>query len=194
MARPRQRTPELRSHVLAVAQETLARHGVEGFTTKQIAADADTSVPAVYELFGDKAGLVRELFFVGFAKLAETLSAVPTSHDPRADVIALAKAFRSFSIANPASANLMYSRPFASFTPSADDLAQADTSLRIVLRAVKRCIAIDVLHGDPIDVAHILLGLLQGLVAQESAGWLGKSLASRNRRWDLALAMFFDGA
>ena len=63
-----------------------------------------------------------------------------------------------------------------------------------MLRVVKRCIAVEVLHGDPIDVAHILLGLLQGLVAQESAGWLGKSATSRNRRWDLALAMFFDGA
>jgi AcrR family transcriptional regulator len=194
MARPKQRTPELRDHVLLTAQNTLERHGIEGFTTKHIADDADTSVPAIYELFGDKAGLVRELFFVGFTKLAEALSATPTSDDPRANVVALAKAFRSFSIANPALANLMFSRSFASYTPSADDLAQADTSLRIVLRVVKRCIAIGVLHGDPIDVAHVLLGLLQGLVAQESAGWLGKSAASRNRRWDLALAMFFDGA
>ncbi len=54
MARPKLRTPELRQHVLDVAQETLARYGVEGFTTKQIAQAASTSVPAMYELFGDK--------------------------------------------------------------------------------------------------------------------------------------------
>jgi hypothetical protein len=40
-----------------------------------------TSVPAVYELFGDKAGLVREIFFEGFRRLGAQCSgrAGPTS-------------------------------------------------------------------------------------------------------------------
>ena len=194
MARPKQRTPELRDHVVVVAQQTLAATGVEGFTTKQIALDADTSVPAIYEMFGDKAGLVRELFFVGFAKLAEALSTVPENEDPRTELHQLAQAFRRFSLANPSLSNLMYSRPFASFSPTAEDLAKADTSLRIVLRIVKRCIKANQLRGNPIDVAHVLVGLLQGLVAQESAGWLGSSTASCNRRWELAITSFFDGA
>ncbi len=69
----------------------------------------------------------------------------------------------------------MYSRPFASFTPSSDDIVKADASLRLVLRVVKRCIARGELHGDPIDAAHVLLSLVQGLVAQESAGLAGQN-------------------
>jgi AcrR family transcriptional regulator len=47
----------------------LATEGVAGFTTRRLAAAASTSTPAVYELFGDKAGLLRELFYEGFRQL-----------------------------------------------------------------------------------------------------------------------------
>ena len=69
MPRPKQRTPELRDHVLRVAVAMLARHGVAAFTTRRVAEEAATSPPAVYELFGDKSGLVREIFFEGFRLL-----------------------------------------------------------------------------------------------------------------------------
>ena len=46
---------------------------------------AGTSTAAVYELFGDKAGLVRELFFEGFRRLDAAFSGLSPSADPRAD-------------------------------------------------------------------------------------------------------------
>ncbi len=69
MPRVKQRTPELREHVLDVAIAMLAADGVTGFTTRRLAQRAQTSTPAVYELFGDKAGLLREVFFAGFRLL-----------------------------------------------------------------------------------------------------------------------------
>ena len=69
MPRAKQRTPELRDRVLRVALATLATEGVVGLTTRKVAEVARTSTPAVYELFGDKAGLVREIFFEGFRML-----------------------------------------------------------------------------------------------------------------------------
>jgi len=44
----------LRDHVLSVAVGLLAREGVAGFTARSVAREAQTSTPAVYELFGDK--------------------------------------------------------------------------------------------------------------------------------------------
>ncbi len=190
MPRLKQRTPELRAHVLVAAEATLAR-GVEGFTTKQIATDAETSVPAIYEMFGDKNGLLRELFFVGFRKLATAAAEVPTSDHPRADVLALARAYRSFSLAHPSLSKLMFSQPFASFAPTVDDLAAADASRRTLVKAVRRCIKAGVVHGDAVDVSHVFLALVHGLIGQEAAGWLGEGKASCDRRWDLALSMFF---
>jgi AcrR family transcriptional regulator len=71
--RPKQRTPALREHVLEVALALLAAEGVQGFTARKVASTAGTSTPAVYELFGDKGGLVREVFFHGFELLGARL-------------------------------------------------------------------------------------------------------------------------
>lgn len=62
MPRVKQRTPELREKVLRAAMDTLVADGVSGFTTRRVVRAASTSTPAVYELFGDRAGLVREMF------------------------------------------------------------------------------------------------------------------------------------
>jgi hypothetical protein len=58
---------------------------------------------------------------------------------------------------------------------------------------VRRCRQAGLFRGDDTDVAHVLLALVQGLSAQEGAGWLGTSRASRDRRWDLAIGALLDG-
>ena len=73
MPRPKQRTPELRDRVLQVAVSTLNQDGLSGFTTRRVAEQAGTSVPAVYELFQDKSGLLRAVFFEGFRMLSRRL-------------------------------------------------------------------------------------------------------------------------
>ena len=55
MPRVKQRTPELRDRVVDVAVSTLCEDGLSGLTTRRVAERAGTSVPAVYELFADKA-------------------------------------------------------------------------------------------------------------------------------------------
>src|SRR3954454_21221505 len=112
MPRPKQRTPELRDRVLTVALECLRADGPEGFTTRRIAAGAATSVPAVYELFGDKAGLVREVCFEGFRLLRRRLEEHEQSDDPRADLVRVVEVLRAFVRDNPVLAEVMFSRPF----------------------------------------------------------------------------------
>ena len=115
MPRPKQRTQDLRDRVLEVAVTLLAEEGVAGFTTREVARQAQTSTPAVYELFGDKAGLVREVFFEGFRLLGRALGEQAETSDPRADVAAVAGVFRKFSLGHPVLAEVMFSRPFADF-------------------------------------------------------------------------------
>src|ERR1700754_2466895 len=117
MPRPKQRTPELRDQVLKVALSTLNEDGLSGFTTRRVAELAGTSVPAVYELFGDKSGLVREIFFEGFRRLGGELEQVPDSTDPRLDLMSAIAVFRAFVRANPSLVEVMFSRPFADFDP-----------------------------------------------------------------------------
>jgi AcrR family transcriptional regulator len=194
VARAKQRTPALRDRVLHTAVAMLADEGVAGFTTRKVAAGAATSIPAVYELFGDKAGLIREIYFAGFRYLRRRLDdQLRESGDPRADLVRIMEILRAFVVENPVLAEVMFSRPFADFDPGPEDLAATSSVRKFIVGHVRRCIDAGVLAGNETDIAHVLLALAQGLAAQETAGWLGTSKASVDRRWTLAFQAALDG-
>ena len=193
MPRPKQRTPQLRDRVLQVAVSTLNQDGLSGFTTRRVAQQAGTSVPAIYELFGDKAGLLRAVFFEGFRMLCRRLLAVPETDDALADVQRLIPVFRRFCLDYPALARVMFSRPFQDFDPGPEELAASPSVRDIFVSKITRCTDAGLLTGDPIDIAHVLLALAQGLAVQEGGRWLGKSKASVNRRWQVGVTGILRG-
>jgi len=193
MPRAKQRTPEMRERVLQAAMDMLASDGVAEFTTRRLAQHAGTSTPAVYELFGDKAGLVREVFFEGFRLLRQYLDEVSPSQDPRAGLISVIASLRMFAREHPVLADLMFSRPFADFDPGPAERRAGDEVRLFIVAAVRRCVHAGVLEGDEVDIAHVIVAMAQGLAGQESAGWLGTSQESRDRRWDLAVTALLDG-
>src|SRR5689334_3541061 len=160
MPRPKQRTPQLRDQVLRTAVDMLSTGGVAAFTTRRVAEGAATSVPAVYELFGDKAGLVREIFFEGFRSLRRRMDAALASrdagHDPRADLLAIVAAFREFVRENPVLTEVMFARPFTDFDPRPEDVAASGSLREFIVSHVQRCIDARVLSGDAVDVSHVL--------------------------------------
>jgi AcrR family transcriptional regulator len=191
--RAKQRTPELRDRVLRVAVELLASKGAAQLTTRRVAEQAETSTPAVYELFGDKAGLVREIFFEGFRMLQQRFDELAETGDPRADLARVLQAFRAFIRANPVLSELMFVRRFTDFDPSPSDREAGNAVREFIVGHVRRCIDAGVLAGDATDVAHALVALVHGLAATEIAGWLGTSKASVERRWELAIRSMLDG-
>jgi AcrR family transcriptional regulator len=193
MPRAKQRTEQLREHIVQVAVAMLAADGVEGFTTRKLAERASTSPPAVYELFGDKAGLIREVFFEGFRLLGARFGRLPESGDPRADLIRALRVIRFFVRDNPVLAQVMFSRPFSDFDPGPAELQAGSATREFIVHRVRRCIGAGVIDGDETDIAHGLLALAQGLATQEAAGWLGSSKTSVNRRWDLAVGALIAG-
>ena len=171
----------------------LAAEGVAGFTTRRVAHGAETSIPAVYELFGDKARLVREVVFEGFRVLCRRLEECEESDDPRADLASVIESFRAFVRDNPVLAEVMFSRPFSDFDPSLEELGTGSSVRELIVRRVRRCIDEGIFVGDETDIAHVLLALAQGLAAQETAGWLGSSRASVEHRWKTAFQTMFAG-
>jgi len=165
----------------------LAADGVAGFTTRRVAQAAETSIPAVYELFGDRAGLVREVYLAGFRQLRSRLDALEVSADVRTDLTDAVMALRAFVRDNPALADVMFTRPFADYSPGPDEMRATAPVRELFVGRVRRCIDVGVLAGEPNDIAHVLLALALGLAAQETAGWLGSSRSSRDRRWALAI-------
>jgi AcrR family transcriptional regulator len=193
MPRAKQRTPEMRERVLRAAMDMLASEGVAEFTTRRLAQHAGTSTPAVYELFGDKAGLVREVFFESFRLLRQYLDEVKPSQDPRGELISVIESLRMFAREHSVLADLMFSRPFADFDPGPAERRAGDEVRLFIVAAVRRCVRAGVLEGDEVDIAHVIVAMAQGLAGQETAGWLGTSQESRDRRWNLAISALLDG-
>jgi AcrR family transcriptional regulator len=193
MPRPKQRTPELRDHVLSVALELLARDGVAAFTTRSVAGASHTSTPAIYELFGDKSGLVREIFFEGFRMLRRQLAAFAETGDPRADLVQLIELYRNFIRQNPVLAEVMFSRPFTDFSPSPAELKASGSVRTLIIARVRRCIDAGLIAGDETDIAHVFVALVQGLAAAEGTRRLGSSRKSVDRRWALAVDAVLEG-
>ena len=193
MPRPKQRTPELRDHVLSVAIELLARDGVAGFTARNVAREAQTSTPAVYELFGDKGGLIRELFFEGFRLLQRQLETFVETEDPRADVIQIVELYRGFIRENRVLSEVMFAHPFTDFEASRSELRAAGSVRRFVVERVRRCIDAGLLHGDEADIALVLIAFTEGLAVAGNADRLGASREAIDRRWALAVNAVLDG-
>jgi AcrR family transcriptional regulator len=193
MPRSKQRTPELRERVVAAAVDLLADAGAAGLTARSLAARAGTSAPALYELFGDKSGVVRELYFEGFRQLSAELSSVIETDDPLADLWALATAYRRFIRRNRDLADVMFSRPFTDFSPGPDELAATSSVRTLIVGRVRRCVEAGRLRGDETDVAHVFVGLIQGMAFADAAGRLGTSTESVERRWRLALGTLLNG-
>ncbi len=187
MPRQKQRTPELRDRVLSAAVDALMADGVAGLTARRVAVGAHTSTPAVYELFGDKGGLVRAVFFEGFRMLHGQLERAVRADDPAAALRETIAALRAFLRDEAVLSQVMFGRPFADFDPGPDELAAGASVREFLIDRVQRCVQARVLAGDPADIAHVLIGLALGLAAQESAGWLGTSQASVDRRWSTAV-------
>ncbi|HZV73578.1 MAG TPA: TetR/AcrR family transcriptional regulator [Conexibacter sp.] len=193
MPKPKQRTPELGERVLAAALRIIARDGVAALTARALAEEAGTSPPAVYELFGDKTGVVRAMFFSGFEQLGAALAQLAAGEDPVEDLVALAQRYRGFIVAHPALAAVMFSRPFASFDPAPEEAAAGAAVREQIVGAVRRAIGAGRLRGDPTDVAHACVALVHGLAAAESARRLGSSPAAVERRWDVAVRALLRG-
>lgn len=193
MPRQKQRTPELRQHVVGVAVELLRDQGAAGLTTRSLAARAGTSAPAVYELFGDKAGVVHALHLEGFRKLAGDLSELGERRDPISDLWTLASEYRRFIRSNRELSEVMFSRPFVEFSPGPDELAVTNSVGSLIGGLVRRCIEAGRMRGDEADICHLLEALLQGMAFAETAGRLGTSTESIERRWRLAIGAILNG-
>jgi AcrR family transcriptional regulator len=191
--RVKQRTNELRERGVATALEVLAEEGVAGLTTRNVARRADASVPAVYEVFGDKAGLIREVFFEGFRMLGDALAALPPADDPLEALERLAEDYRKFVRANPVLAQVMFARPFADFDPTTAEHKAGVKVRKLFVERVQAAVDAGLIAGDPTDIALVFFALLDGLGAAENARRLGSSRASVDRRWSLGIAALFAG-
>jgi hypothetical protein len=93
----------------------------------------------------------------------------------------------------PVLTQLMFSRPFADFDPTQSERDAGASVRTFIVERVRRAIDAGLLHGDATDLAHVLVALIQGLVAAENTERLGSTAESIDRRWSLAVNAMLNG-
>jgi len=102
MGRPREHDEQTASALLVAAERTIHEHGIGALSLRELARGAGTTTRAVYSLFGSKDGLLGALGARAFELLQAGLEALPTSDDPRDDLVEAGLMFRRFALGHSA--------------------------------------------------------------------------------------------
>jgi AcrR family transcriptional regulator len=126
-------------------------------TARRVAAAAGPSTAAVYELFGNKSGLVRSIFSEGFDRLADRLDEIEPTSDPQDDLVALFDATRSFALEHRMLFEVMFARPFVEFEPTEGDHEAAKRIYVHVTGVVSTLLGTRRNAAVAVDAAHVLV-------------------------------------
>jgi AcrR family transcriptional regulator len=147
-----------RQQIIEVAAGILEREGAAAVSTRSVAAAAGIRAASLYQLFGDKDGLLAALAVHGFDMyLAEKRTLAP-SGDPVADMLRGWDAHVDFGLRHPALYLLMYGTDRPGRRPPAAGEARA-----LLLTFLDRIAAAGRLTVPPVLAAQLCLAGVTGV-------------------------------
>jgi AcrR family transcriptional regulator len=119
---------QVRAEVKQAALAQLAQAGPGGISISAIGKQLGVSGPALYRYFASRDELLTELVIDAYHDLADALTAATSrvsSHDPGASLEALARAYRSWALAQPHRYRLLFGPPLPGYDAHAQRLIDA---------------------------------------------------------------------
>ena len=111
MGRPREHDELTARALLDAAERIMVSAGPDAISVRTVADEANTTVRAVYSLFGSKDGLVAALVSKTFRLFDEEIDRLPRTDDPVQDLIELAvTVYRPFVLRHPSLYRIAYQR------------------------------------------------------------------------------------
>jgi AcrR family transcriptional regulator len=165
----------LRAELLAHAELTLARSGVDGLSLRELARELGVSHGAPRQHFRDRQSLLDALAERGFDRLGDELRAVMQGleGDFGSRLVVFAQAYVQFASRQPALVDLM----FASLHRPGADVRLRDANDRAFATPISLIAGAwasrEIVADDPDQVAMSVLAVLQGLVALVTTGLIG---------------------
>ncbi|MEV0190167.1 TetR/AcrR family transcriptional regulator [Kitasatospora purpeofusca] len=132
--RERYRT-QVRAEVMERAWEQIATAGASALSLNAIAKQMGMSGPALYRYFANRDELITELVREAYRDLADTLR---TAADTGADLPGLARALRTWALADPQRYLLLYGTPVPGYQAPEDTTA---ISQEIAVTLIDACTA-----------------------------------------------------
>lgn len=171
MGRPREHNEETAEALLEAAEELLIEGGMPALSVRAIADRAGTTTRAVYALFGSKDGLIEAIAARGYRLLADLVNDIPRTDDPRADLVAVGGAFRTFAVGHPTLFRLTFERVPSGIVEVKTVAIEAVASYKALLALIERAQEAGAVDPDrsPHEIAFMIHSICQGLAGTELA-------------------------
>jgi len=159
--------PSRTSHdaIVAAARQILEEDGFDAVAMSRVAERVGIRGPSLYKHVRDRSALIRAIAEGVTADLAATLSAADATGDPRADLTAVAHAYRTFVRANPNGYGLLFANLAPDLQPDPAHLAQLALPL---IEAMGTLVGSE----DALSAARTMVSWAHGFVSMELAGAL----------------------
>jgi AcrR family transcriptional regulator len=162
---------QFRADVCRVAEVLFARHGVEGVTMRQIAAQLGWSPTTAYRYFKNKEEILAAVRAAAFNRFCGVIEeATRSSPDPRISAHRVGQAYLGFALENPDAYRMMFDVSQAAVTGNAaltEALARARRSMVAYLAPL---IDKDLLRSEPYALGQMLWASAHGLVMLRLSG------------------------
>jgi AcrR family transcriptional regulator len=162
---------EFRADVCRVAEVLFARHGVEGVTMRQIAAELDCSPTTAYRYFKNKEEILAAVRAAAFNRFCEVIEeATRSSPDPRKSARNVGQAYLGFALENPDAYRMMFDVSQAAVTGNAELAEALARARRSMVAYVAPLIDKGILRGETQALGQMLWASAHGLVMLRLSG------------------------
>ncbi|MER7539036.1 TetR/AcrR family transcriptional regulator [Streptomyces sp. NPDC097704] len=124
-ANPEQTSPTLRQKIVLAAAELLEEEGLQGVSTRAVAARAGVPAPSIFRLFGDKDGLLDQVALHGFERYLGEKAKLLAPGDPVQTLSDSWDLHIDFGLEHPAYYSLVYGQVRPGHMPRAGREAAA---------------------------------------------------------------------
>jgi|ERR1051325_829193 AcrR family transcriptional regulator len=169
--------------ILDAAEKICRTEGADALSMRRMAEELGITATALYRHYGGKDELLDAVAERGFEKLAADFTEARKKRSPRARLLAIFEAFRTFALKRPALFDLMvFSRRPGGRRFPGDFARGASPSANVLVELLK-----EMNVKEPLDVALLLWAEAQGLIALQRAGRF-ENEAAFQRAWDRCFA------
>jgi AcrR family transcriptional regulator len=176
-----QEVAAFRADVCRVAQTLFVRHGVQGVTMRQIAAELDCSPTTAYRYFKNKEEILAAVRATAFIRFCEVIEAATrSSPELRTSARNVGQAYLGFALTYPDAYRMMFDVSQADVTGNPELAEALARSRRSMVAYVAPMIDAGILRGNAQDLGHMLWASTHGLVMLRLSGIVASDTALRH--------------
>ncbi len=157
---------QFRQQLCDLALKAFAEHGMEGISLRGLAAAAGCSRTTPYRYFKNKAEILAAVRQSEFRRMADAIELVAQREiNPDKRLSALAQSYIQFALERPDAYRVMYGVNQRDEQQYPELVKQIKRTQQPLATAVEEAVETGVIHGDPVNIVHVLWAGLHGLIS-----------------------------